>query len=105
MKKMIVASILLSLFMGGVVYSSYQVVDVYICEEGMVLAEITAKSIVSRKELYRASYCDCQGVNDDMKSRVKKGSWEREGFKYEYGSCESPKNRVFRCVCVGTDRY
>lgn len=105
MKKLMLAMLFTSLITAGALYGEYQIVDVYICDSGLVMAEISAKSIVSRKELYRASYCSCEGVDPSMKNLVKKGTWKHGGFEMQYGSCEAPKNRVFHCVCVGKNHY
>ena len=61
MKKIIALCLFMTFFSAGAFSVQYQIVDIYICEEGAVLAELSAKAIVSRKELYRASYCDCEG--------------------------------------------
>ena len=97
MKQVFIALLMTSLCITGLVYGSsvrdYQVVDIYVCEEGIVLAELLAKSSVSRKDLYVVSYCTCEGVNNDMKSEVKNMS------------CEAPKDMVYSCICVGTSSY
>lgn len=105
MKKIFLALLVAGMAAGGALYGEYQIADVYICESGLVMAEISAKSIVSRKELYRASYCNCEGVDPSLKNLVKKGKWKRQGYEVEYGSCEAPRNRVFHCVCVGKNHY
>ncbi len=105
MKKLLTAMLFTSLITAGALYGGYQIADIYVCDSGMVMAEISAKSIVSRKELYRASYCSCEGVDPVMKKEVQKGTWKREGYEVEYGSCEAPRDRVFHCVCVGQNEY
>jgi len=105
MKKIVFITMLLMFLFSGIVFSRYQIADIYICEEGMVLAELSAKSIVSRKELYRASYCSCEGVDPSLKTEVQKGVWKKMGIEIKYGACEAPKDRVFHCVCVGQDHY
>ncbi|HOW83747.1 MAG TPA: hypothetical protein PK573_14390 [Spirochaetota bacterium] len=72
---------------------AYQVVDFYICEESLTLAEMLAKSAVSRQELYVVSYCTCEGVNNDMRPAVKKNS------------CIAPKDMVYSCICIGKSSY
>ncbi|HOO72146.1 MAG TPA: hypothetical protein PK926_10325 [Spirochaetota bacterium] len=97
----IVGSVIIAAFIGiAALYAdvagatkAYQIVDLYVCEEGIVLAEMLAKSSVSRKELYVVSYCTCEGVNSDMKSQVK------------VSSCEAPKNMVYSCICIGRSSY
>lgn len=105
MKKLLFAMLFTSLLAAGTVYGEYQIVDVFICDSGMTMAETSAKSIVSRKELYRASYCTCEGVDSSLKNLVQKGTWKYKGYEFHYGSCEAPRNRVFRCVCVGQNHY
>jgi|GEM_PF-1652152 len=105
MKKLLFAMLFTSLLIAGTVYGEYQIVDIFICDSGMVMAEISAKSIVSRKELYRASYCTCEGVDSSLKNLVQKGTWKNQGYEFQYGMCEAPRNRVFRCVCVGQNTY
>jgi hypothetical protein len=70
-----------------------QVVDLYVCDAGIIAAELHAKASVSRKELYVVSHCTCEGVNSDMKKAVKTSS------------CEAPRNNVYSCICVGKSTY
>jgi hypothetical protein len=105
MKKIIILSLLM-LSIGMVALSrQYQIVDLFVCESGLLSAELSARSIVSRRELYRASYCNCEGVDSSLRENVRKGKWQREGFEYEYGTCAAPKNLVFYCICIGYARY
>jgi hypothetical protein len=105
MKKILIFSLLI-LFLGIEALSrQYQIVELFVCESGLLSAELSARSIVSRRELYRASYCDCEGVDTSLRENVRKGKWQRDGFEYEYGTCAAPKNLVFYCICVGKDRY
>lgn len=73
--------------------SSVQIVDVFVCEQGLKIAETTAKARVSRRELYTVSYCTCQGVDKSLQSEVK----DME--------CKPPRNYVYSCVCVGKNYY
>ncbi len=94
MKKILFLTILIFvLFLSGVLYSKLQIVNVYVCEETLFMAELTAKVTVSRKELYSVSYCECQGIHPSMKSEVKKMN------------CEPPKNNVYTCICAGKASY
>ncbi len=94
MKKIVFsATVLMALLFGVVVYSSHQIVEVYVCGEFADIAELQAKASVNRNELYRVSYCKCDGVHSDMKSEVKDKS------------CVSEDSRVYSCICIGTDRY
>lgn len=82
----------------GVVYSAkvgnlYQVVEVYICEQEVILAEMIAKTSISRQELTTVSYCTCDGVDPSMKVFVKKNK------------CEPPKDMVYACTCIGKTHY
>eukprot|EP00831_Metopus_contortus_P027013 TRINITY_DN22828_c0_g1_i1.p2 TRINITY_DN22828_c0_g1~~TRINITY_DN22828_c0_g1_i1.p2 ORF type:complete len:105 (+),score=0.68 TRINITY_DN22828_c0_g1_i1:448-762(+) len=99
---LVLAAVLIA---ANALYSGYQTVGVYVCESGMTMAELSARTIVTRKELYRASSCKCEGVDRELKTLVKKGKWSGEGFEYEYGSCEPPRNIVYHCICIGTDSY
>ena len=106
MKKIIIALLLLTGFvfaMVGGLSARYGVVDVYVCERTSHSAELLAKVLANRRELQRASYCKCDRMSDYNKDLVKKGTWEKEGYVYEYGKCEPPENKVFRCFCVGFD--
>jgi len=83
--------------MAAVLYASsrsdYQVVEVYVCEEGQVLAEMLAKTSISRQELTVVSYCTCEGVDQGLKKEVKKMK------------CDPPKDMVYACTCVGRTGY
>ena len=93
MKKIFFTVMLLVVVLSGTLYSSHQIVEIYVCGEFQEMAELQAKATVNRKELYRVSYCNCQGVTSDMKSEVKDGS------------CKNEKSRVYSCICVGKDSY
>jgi hypothetical protein len=98
MKRLIIisASIIL-VAASGVLYSSkmssYQTVEVYICEGELILAELKAKSVLTRQELVTVSYCTCEGVDPSMKSEVKKTR------------CDPPKDLVYSCTCIGRTHY
>ena len=81
----------------GVLYSSlrgsFQVVDVYVCEESITMAEMLARAAVSRKELYVVSYCSCQGVDSSLKDKVTKTT------------CDAERNMVYACMCIGRSQY
>ena len=79
--------------------------DIYLCEESTFQAEFSAKVLANRSEMTRASYCKCDQVPRENVDKVKKGKWEKMGYVFEYGLCESPKNRVYRCYCIGTTGY
>ena len=98
MKRLMISIIAITILMSsGVLYSSklssYQVVDVFICEEGVVLAEMTAKTLLNRRELTTVSYCTCEGVDQSFKTGVTKTK------------CDPPKDMVYSCVCIGKTRY
>lgn len=98
MKTLMVSIITIVIFLSsGVLYSSklssYQVVDVFICEEGIVLAEMTAKMLLNRRELTTVSYCTCEGVDQSFKTGVTKTK------------CEPPKDMVYSCICIGKTHY
>ena len=98
MKRLMVLVIFVIFCAGsGVVYSSkigeYQVVEVYICEQEVILAEMIAKTSISRQELTTVSYCTCDGVDPSMKVFVKKNK------------CEPPKDMVYACTCIGKTHY
>jgi len=81
----------------GVLYglrgSSYQMVGVYVCEEGILMAEIAAKVKVSRKQLLTVSYCTCEGVSmaEEINMADKK--------------CDPQKNSIYSCSCIGRNNY
>ena len=79
--------------------------DIYLCEESTFQAEFAARVLANRNELTRASFCKCDQVPGVNKDKVKKGTWEKMGYVFEYGSCEPPKHRVYRCYCIGTTEY
>ncbi|HOD16097.1 MAG TPA: hypothetical protein PLA65_15600 [Spirochaetota bacterium] len=98
MKSLMISTIAILIFLSsGMLYSSklssYQVADVFICEEGIVLAEMTAKTLLSRRELTTVSYCTCEGVDQSFKTGVTKNK------------CEPPKDMVYSCTCVGKTHY
>jgi len=81
----------------GVLLSSkrknLQLVDLYVCAEGLLLAEMRAKAAVNRKDLLTVSYCTCEGVNDDMMKQARGGE------------CRPNVDMVYSCVCVGKTQY
>ena len=79
--------------------------DIYLCDESAFQAEFSAKVLANRSEMTRASYCKCDQVPPENKDKVKKGKWEKLGYVFEYGSCEPPKNKVYRCYCIGKNTY
>ena len=98
MKRLIITAAALLLFIStGVLYSSkmrqYQLVEIYVCEQDIVLAEMLAKSSINRQVLITVSYCTCEGVDPILKTQVKKGT------------CEPPKDLVYDCTCVGKTHY
>ncbi len=98
MKKIIFLVIVAFFVLTTILYSNrskVQIVDVYVCDVGVMSAQISAKAKVSRKDLYIVGYCKCQGVNKDMMSLVK-------NFVKE---CDPKKHMVYSCVCVGKSGY
>ncbi|MCU0848787.1 MAG: hypothetical protein MUD12_12960 [Spirochaetes bacterium] len=97
MKKILVLATALVVCMTGMLYSAkislYQAVDLFICEESQTLAEMLAKTKISRMELYTVSYCSCNGVDPGFKKAVTKTS------------CEKPKDMVYSCICIGRSSY
>ncbi len=98
MKRLIVIATSILIFaVSGVLHSSkmslYQVVEVYICEQELIMAEMIAKTSISRQELTTVSYCTCDGVDPSMKVFVKKNK------------CEPPKDMVYACTCIGKTQY
>jgi hypothetical protein len=98
MKRLIIlATIVLTFAVTGVVHSTnmglYQVVEVYICEQELIMAEMIAKTSITRQELTTVSYCTCDGVDPSMKVFVKKNK------------CEPPKDMVYACICIGKTHY
>jgi hypothetical protein len=94
MKRIILAAVVAAIFLfGGTLYSRYLIVDVFVCGEGIVMAEIIAKAAVNRKEIYSVSYCDCEGIDKSQKIEVK-------GM-----SCDPPADNVYACSCVGREKY
>lgn len=93
----IMVTVVLLVTVTGVLYSEkrgeYQVVEVYICEQEIIMAEMIAKTSVTRQELTTVSYCTCDGVDPSMKVYVKKNK------------CEPPKDLVYACTCVGKTHY
>ncbi len=85
--------LLMTAVLYGAAKAQYQIVDVYICEQSPMMAEMTAKVTVSRKDLYTVSYCTCLGLNPGMKSEVTRVP------------CEPPKDRVYTCTCIGKNHY
>ncbi|OHD66408.1 MAG: hypothetical protein A2176_06660 [Spirochaetes bacterium RBG_13_51_14] len=94
---MITATAFLFFAFSGVLYSSkwnlYQIVDIYVCEEGIVLAELLAKARLNRHQLTVVSYCTCEGVDPSLKTEVKNAT------------CEPPKDMVYSCTCIGKSHY
>ena len=98
MKKIVFIIIGLLIIVSTFVWSrskKTQIVDVYVCDVGLVSAEINAKAQVSRKDLYIVGYCKCNGVNKDMMSYV------RDHKK----NCDPDKHMVYSCVCIGKSGY
>jgi hypothetical protein len=98
MKRLIIfATAVLVVISSGVLYSGkmslYQVVELFICEQEVVLAEMLAKVSVSRQELVTVSYCTCEGVDPSLKKFVKKTK------------CDPPKDLVYDCTCIGKTHY
>lgn len=96
MKKLLIISVFLVVSLLSVVLYSktrMQLVNVYICESTLIMAELSAKVAVNRKELISVSYCKCEGIHPSMKSEVKNMN------------CEAPKNNVYLCVCSGKYGY
>ncbi len=85
------------LLTAGILYGAskaqYQMVDVYICGSSPMMAELIAKTTVSRKDLYTVSYCTCTGLTPEMKSEVTRTP------------CEFPKDNVYTCSCIGKNHY
>ncbi len=81
----------------GVLYglrgNLYQMVEVYLCEDGIVMAEIAAKVKVSRKQLLTVSYCTCEGLS--MGEEI--GMTEMK--------CDPQKNSIYSCSCIGRNHY
>jgi hypothetical protein len=71
----------------------YQVVEVFICEGELNMAEMIAKTSVNRQELTTVSYCTCEGVDPSMKPLVKKNK------------CVPPRDMVYSCTCIGKSHY
>ena len=94
MKKILIPAFFMLFIITGFLYSAVQVVEIYVCEEEHMLAELKAKVSVSRKELTRVSYCSCQGVHQSLKTEVK-----------DKTTCEPPGNLIYACVCIGTPGY
>ncbi len=93
MKKIaLIIAVMTVVSIAGFSKPKYQVVDIYVCQTTGEMANLQAKASVSRKELYRVSYCTCEGVNSSLKREVRDGS------------CKN-KNRVYSCVCIGTAGY
>lgn len=98
MKRFIIMTAAILFFIStGVLYSSkmsqYQLVELYVCESEIVLAEMLAKVSINRNVLTTVSYCTCEGVDPSMKTQVK------------YGKCEPPKDMVYDCTCIGKTHY
>lgn len=81
--------------------AAYETGEVYVCEQNKTYAEIAARIVATSYSMQRAGYCTCAQVPPYNYERVRKGKWAKEGFEYEYGNCEAPKDKVFRCFCVG----
>jgi len=95
-KRLIVAVIFLFIS-SGLLYSSrrtsYQLVDVYVCENTIETAELAAKVKVSRKQLLTVSYCTCEGIS------------EGSGTGDASMKCDPPKDAVYSCTCIGKNQY
>lgn len=92
----IVFSAVVLVLAAGIVYGTgrnYQLADVYVCDQSIVMAELQAMTKVSRQDLYVVSYCNCMGFDNDLKSEVRDDK------------CEPPKDSVFLCSCVGKSHY
>ncbi|MCP4135444.1 MAG: hypothetical protein GY754_31030 [bacterium] len=105
MKKLLFMITLVIAF-SGILYSSYQTANVYVCEEEVSAAELLAKAVVSRKDLTRVSYCVCNGVDPSLKELVKpiknfKSEIADVNFEVSQNTCEPPKDSVYACMCVG----
>ncbi|MCL2025765.1 MAG: hypothetical protein FWG92_03050 [Leptospirales bacterium] len=89
-----------------VLFADYDISgDIYLCDESAFQAEFSARVIANRAEMTRASFCRCDQVPNENRDKVKKIRWEKQGYVFEFGSCEPPKNRVYRCYCVGRSTY
>ncbi len=97
MKKIFIATIFLFLLLGGIIVAknNAQIVDIYVCSQGLLSAELEAKAKVSRKEIYVVGYCQCQGVDNDLVKEVR-------NYKNE---CDLSKHMVYSCMCVGKSNY
>lgn len=75
--------------------------EVYVCARSRQHAETAARVIIGTYDMQRASFCKCEQVPPYNKEKVRKGKWAKQDFEYEYGKCEPPQDKVFRCFCVG----
>lgn len=98
MKKALLISVIIVFIGAGILYSrrsSPQIVEVFVCDVGIVSAELSAKVKVSRKKIYIVGSCKCQGVNDDMKEKI-------QNYKEE---CDPKNDQVYSCICIGKSHY
>ncbi len=98
MKRLVIVLSAFSLIaLSGALYSSrmsdYQVAEVFVCAEGVVIAEMKAKTALNRQVLTSVSYCSCEGVDPSFKTEVKKDV------------CEPPGDMVYSCNCIGRTGY
>lgn len=80
-------------FLYGTGRRNYQVADIYVCDQSLMMANLQAMTKVSRQALYVVSYCDCIGFDKEMKSEVRNDT------------CEPPKDSVYLCTCIGRSGY
>ncbi|MDR3238040.1 MAG: hypothetical protein LBT84_06020 [Spirochaetia bacterium] len=108
MKKIIISFLFIAFagtFCVNALLAEYDVAEVYVCADTSYTAEFEAKVLVNHNEITVASYCKCDQLPPENKDKVRKGKWQKQGFEFEYGSCTPPKDKVFRCFCVGKTDY
>jgi hypothetical protein len=72
---------------------NYQVADIYVCDQSLMMAQMQAMTKMSRQELYVVSYCDCMGFDKELKTEVRNDT------------CAPPKDSVYLCTCIGKSGY
>ena len=97
---------------GSGMRGNVELAEVYVCSSGPHLANLQAKTNVSRLDLYVASYCKCQAIDPQLREdvEVRKISTyiDEDGniaSSNEEDDCQPPRDQLYSCVCVGRSSY
>jgi hypothetical protein len=89
-----------------------QMAETLVCETNLIMAEMKAKSNLSRGDLYIVNNCTCQGIDPSIVKNVKitnKSQYMNEKGEIikedKEADCRYPRNRFYSCMCVGKSSY